>query len=79
MRKVGQEIRLMGIQQIGLIFSQIENKKLVLRLAIQSNHSSMYGLRSTMYREGRGRDIQVVSIKKAADERRGGGGRQRDR
>ena len=64
---------LVGIHQKeeGLTLAQIKRKTQVLRTALQSNQSSLRDLcRSTSrYPKGGGSDDQVVSMKRAADEK----------
>ena len=67
--------RRLGLMKIdwnegGLTFTRIEKKTPVLRPALQSKQSSLCGLhRSGDRREG-GPNGQIVSVKRAADERR---------
>ena len=62
----------MGIhrEEGGLAFTRIERKAPVLRPALQSKQSSLYGLHSSGDRGGGGPNGQIVSVKSAADGRR---------
>ena len=56
----------------GLTLAGYERKTSILRPALQSNQSSMCGLRSSRDRGGGGPNGQIGSIKRAADGRRQG-------
>ena len=62
----------MGIrrEEGGLAFSLIKRKTPVLRPAIQLKQSSLCGLHSSEDGGGGGPNGQIVSVKRAADERR---------
>ena len=63
---------LVGInwEEGGLTFARIEKKTPVLRPALWSKHSSLYGLHRSRDRGRGGPNDQIVSIKRAADGRR---------
>ena len=62
----------MGIhrEEGGLTFAQIERKTPVLRPALQSQQSSLCGLHCNGKQGGGGPNVQIVSVKRAADGRR---------
>ena len=61
----------MGIhrEERGLAFARIERKTPVLRPALQLKQSSLCGLHRSGDRGGGGPNGQIVSVKRAADER----------
>ena len=70
--EVGLEDSLVGIhwEEGGLTFARIERKTPVLRPALQSKQSSLCGLHRSGDRGGGGPNGQIVTVKRAADERR---------
>ena len=70
--EVGLEVGLVGIHEKkgGLTFARIERKTPVLRPALQSKQSLLYGFHSSRDRGGGRPNDQIVSVKRAADGRR---------
>ena len=71
--EVGPEASLVEIhrEEGGLTFARIERKTPVLRPALQSKQSSLCGLHRSRDRGGGRPNGQIVSVKRAADGRRG--------